>query len=80
MLYAAKGLKALKPLLERAHIVFMNLEEVECLTGKDFKGGARELIKSGCRIVVVTLGKGLPRGKTGRITAYIRSGEKEYEV
>ncbi|MBM4447207.1 MAG: carbohydrate kinase family protein [Chloroflexi bacterium] len=80
MLYAAKGLKALMPLLEKTHIVFMNREEIERLTGKDFKAGARELVKSGCRIVVVTLGKGLVKGKAGTVTAYTCAGEKEYEV
>ena len=80
MLYAAKGLKALAPLLERAHIVFMNREEIEGLTGKDFRDGARELMKLGCRIVVVTLGKGLAESRVGMVTARICGGKKEYEV
>ncbi len=80
MLYVTKGLKALAPLLERTYIVFMNREEIERLTGKDFRTGARELVKSGCRIVVVTLGKGLAKGKAGMVTAYIRDEEKEYEI
>jgi ribokinase len=80
MLYVARGLKALVPLLERAHIVFMNREEIERLTGDGFKSGAREIMKSGCRIVVVTLGKGLDKGKVGMVTAYIHDGKQEYEV
>ena len=80
MLYVARGLKALAPLLERAHIVFLNREEIERLTGKDFKAGARELVKSGCRIVVVTLGKGLAKEKASLVTAFICNAEKEYEV
>jgi ribokinase len=80
MLYVTKGLKALAPLLDRTHILFVNREEIERLTGKDFKSGAGELVKSGCRIVVVTLGKGLARGKSDMVTAYIRAAEKEYEV
>jgi ribokinase len=80
MLYASKGLKALTPLLERAYMVFVNREEVTRLTGKDYSDGARELVKIGCRIVVVTLGRGLARGKSGTVAAYIRDGDKEYEV
>src|SRR4030043_249155 len=75
MIYVTKGLKALSPLFKRTYVVFMNREEIERLTGKDFQSGARELVKSGCRIVVVTLGKGLARGKAGMITAYIRDGK-----
>ena len=80
MLYVTRGLKALVPLLERAHIVFMNREEIERLTGDGFKSGAREIVKSGCRIVVVTLGKGMDKGKAGMVTAYIYDGKEEYEV
>jgi len=80
MLYVTRGLKALVPLLERAHIVFMNREEIERLTGDGFKSGAREIVKSGCRIVVVTLGKGMDKGKAGMVTAYIYDGKQEQEV
>jgi ribokinase len=80
MLYVTKGLKALIPLLERAYIVFMNHDEVKRLTGKDFRAGAQEIVKLGCRIVVVTLGKGLAKDKARMVTAYIRDGAKEYEV
>ena len=80
MLYVARGLKALAPLLKRTNIVFMNRAEIERLTGKGFKAAARELVKSGCRIVVVTLGKGLTKGKSSLITALICDEEKEYEI
>jgi ribokinase len=82
MLYVARGLKALVPLLKRARIAFMNREEIERLTGNDFKSGAREITKLGCQIVVVTLGKGLDKGKAGMVTAYIYDGKQgqEYEV
>jgi len=80
MLYAVKGLKALMPLLKRTHIAFMNREEIEGLTGKDFRAGTRELMKLGCRIVVVTLGKGLAESRVGMVTARICDGKKEYEV
>ena len=80
MLYSAKGLKALMPVLEKTQIVFANRDEIEGLTGRYFKAGARELVKSGCRIVVVTLGKGLAEVKVDMVTAYIYDGKKEYEV
>lgn len=80
MLYAAKGLKALMPVLERTQIFFANRDEIEKLTGRYFKAGARELVKSGCRIVVVTLGKGLAKVEVGLVTAYICDGEKEYDI
>jgi ribokinase len=80
MIYVTKGLKALAPVLKRTYVIFMNREEIERLTGKDFQSGAMELVKLGCRIIVVTLGKGLAKGKAGMVTAYIRHGEKEYEV
>jgi ribokinase len=80
MIYVTKGLKALTPLLKKTFVVFMNREEIERLTGKDVPSGARELVKIGCRIVVVTLGKGLDRGKSGMVTAYILDGVKEHEV
>jgi ribokinase len=82
MLYVARGLKTLAPLLERSHIVFMNREEIERLTGSDFKSGTREIAKFCCRFVVVTLGKGLDKGKDGIVTAYVYDGKQkqEYEV
>jgi ribokinase len=80
MLYVSRGLKALVPLLKRAHIVFMNRDEIRRLTGGSFRVGAKRLVKSGCRVVVVTLGKGIAKGKGAVVTAYIYDGKKEYEV
>jgi ribokinase len=80
MLYVARGLKALTPLLKRAHIAFLNRDEIERLTDKGFEEGAKELVKSRCRIVVVTLGKGVAKGKGMMVTAHIYDGKKEYEV
>ncbi|HEX7363821.1 MAG TPA: PfkB family carbohydrate kinase [Dehalococcoidia bacterium] len=80
MIYAAKGLKALAPLLKETYVAFMNREEIERLTAKDLQAGARELVEIGCRIVVVTLGKGLPKDRSSVITAYVRDGGNEYEV
>jgi len=80
MLYIAKGLKVLEPLFESAHIVFMNRDEIEKLTGKGFKAGARGLAKLGCRVVVVTLGKGIAKGKSAMVTTHICDRDKEYEI
>ncbi len=78
-LYAAKGLKALSPILARAYVLFINQNEMQQLTGKDFKAGAETCLKHGCEIVVVTLGKGTS-WKTVMATSYIRDAENEYVV
>jgi len=80
MLYASKGLKALAPLLERSHISYMNRDEIEKLTGLDFRNGARKCLGLGCCIVVVTLGKGIARDKDRTITSYILDAKGEYEI
>ncbi len=80
MIYVTKGLKALDHLLRKALVVFMNREEIERLTGQDLQTGARQLVQIGCRIVVVTLGKGIYMGKSGTITAYILDNKKGHEV
>jgi len=80
MFYASKGLKALAPLFENTDTVFMNREEIEQLTGKDFRNGAVECLNLGCRIIVVTLGKGLNAKSGQTITSYIHNSDKEYEI
>jgi len=80
MLYAIKGIKTLSPLLTKTHILFINREEMEQLTGKDFTTGAKECLKLGCQIVVVTLGRGLALESGRTFISYICHGEKEYEI
>ena len=80
MLYATKGLEALAPLFEKTHVIVVNREEIERLTGRDFRAGAQECLNLGCQIVVVTLGKGLTTDKAKAITGYIRDAAKEYEI
>ena len=80
MLYASKGLEALAPLLDRTHIVFVNRDEIERLTSRDFEAGAQECLNLGCQIVVVTLGHGLLVDRARTIAAYIRHAEREYQV
>jgi ribokinase len=79
-IYAAKGLKPIVPLIEKTFVIFLNRSEIELLTGIDFRAGTRELLKLGCKVIVVTLGKGLTIGKTKTITSYIRDAKKEYQI
>ncbi|GAI77526.1 unnamed protein product [marine sediment metagenome] len=58
-LYAAKGLRALTPILDRTQVLFTNQNEIRQLTGEDFKAGAKTCLNQGCHIVVVTLGRGM---------------------
>jgi len=86
-LFAIKGLKALTPILDRTHVLFVNKNEIQQLTGKDVISGAESCLRQGCRTVVVTLGKGarLELGKgvghrTVTATGYIRDIENEYVI
>lgn len=58
----------------------MNRDEIERLSGVDFRAGAKRLVKLGCRTVVVTLGKGVIKDQSHRITAYVRDLNMEYEI
>ncbi|MBI2852777.1 MAG: carbohydrate kinase family protein [Chloroflexi bacterium] len=83
-LYAGIGLRALKPILERTDILFINRDEVPQLTHcQDIVAGAKQLLKRGCKTVVVTLGGGLelhtPRGKV-IAASYILSADGEHFV
>lgn len=78
-IYASKGLRALDSIIRRTHILFLNREEAEELTGEDFQKGARELRHQGCQIVVVTLGAGIRKRDTVA-TCYLISGEGEYMI
>ena len=80
MIYVTKGLKALIPLFKKTYVTFMNREEIERLTDKDFRSGAAELVRIGCQIVVITLGSGLTKDKNSTVTAYVLQENKEYEV
>jgi len=58
MLYAQKGLEELEALIERSHVVFVNEEELQLLTGCDVEGGVEALLEAGCGTVAVTQGAG----------------------
>ena len=83
-LYAAKGIQALAPLLKRTHILFINRDEIEQMTGLDFLTGAQRCLQQGCRIVAITLGAGIevvkPSGKKRLATCYVNDGEREHFI
>jgi ribokinase len=86
-LYAVKGLKTLSPIVSRTHVLFVNQDELRQLTGKDIIAGAESCLERGCKVVAVTLGKGVVlevggRSNRRRVTAasYIRDAEAEYVV
>lgn len=56
-LYAGKSLKVIKPLIERADIIFPSDHEIKMLTGTDPIKGAKKLLKMGPDIVVCTMGE-----------------------
>ena len=57
-IYTRKGLDALTPILAKTHLLFTNENEIEKLANTKFKAAARYFLSRGCKIVVVTLGKG----------------------
>ena len=78
-IYTAKGMKSLSQIIERTHILFLNQNEIEELTGEDFQRGARSCLELGCQIVAVTLGKGITRGAAAAV-CYILSSDGEYMI
>jgi sugar/nucleoside kinase (ribokinase family) len=78
-LYAAKGLKAIVPILRRTYILFINQDEIKQLTGEDVIKGSAKCLQAGCRIVVVTLGKGA-KIKNTTASGYIRDTKNEYII
>ena len=86
-LYAAKGLKALTPILNRADVLFVNQNELHQLTGEGILDGVESCLEQGCHIVAVTLGEGIElevgkgiNRKTVTIVSYIRDAEGEYAI
>jgi ribokinase len=57
MLYAKRGLSALRPIIRRAFAMMPNETELMLLTGKGYKEGAKKLISEGVEVVAVKLGK-----------------------
>jgi len=78
-LYSVKGIDTLSPFLSRSHLLFLNHRELQQMTGKDVESGAKQCLQAGCRVVVVTLGKGQKIGSTTAVS-YIRDADNEYIV
>jgi len=57
MLYAKRGLPALRPIIRRAFTMMPNEVELKLLTGKGYEEGAKKLSSEGVEIVAVKLGK-----------------------
>jgi ribokinase len=77
-LYAARGLRALEPILARTFVLFINHHEIRQLTGEDMNKGTATCLKLGCQIVAVTLGEGA--SDKNDAACYIRTAEREYMV
>jgi len=56
-LYARKGLTSLKPIIKKTFVMLPNENEIRLLTGKDYEGGSKTLIKEGVDVVAVKLGE-----------------------
>ncbi|MEM2939285.1 MAG: carbohydrate kinase family protein [Candidatus Bathyarchaeia archaeon] len=57
VIYAHKGLDALKPIIKRCYAVLPSEGELRLLTGKDYREGAETLLEEGVNIVAVKLGE-----------------------
>jgi len=71
MLYARRGLDALRGTISKTRVVFLNRDEIEMLTGSGYREGAGELNEVGAEIVAVTLGGD---------GCYIRTSDAEVSV
>jgi ribokinase len=70
-LYARKSLTSLKPIIKRTFVMLPNENEIRLLTGKDYEGGTKTLIKEGVDVVAVKLGE---RG------CYVTDGKERHLV
>lgn len=55
--HAIRGIKELAPIFKRCFILFPSGREIETITGKNYKEGARELLEYGIKIIACTLGE-----------------------
>jgi ribokinase len=69
--YARKSLTSLKQVIKRTFVMLPNENEIRLLTGKDYKGGSKTLIKQGVSLVAVKLGE---RG------CYVTDGKERHLV
>lgn len=78
-LYSKLGFVELEPILKRCHVLFLNHNEAEELTGKPFEQAARELIHAGCKIVAITFGKGIQKDNSS-FTSFITNGNRKIYI
>lgn len=71
MLYAKKGLSALRSITKRAFAMLPNETELKLLTGKKYENGAKILLAEGVKVVGVKLG-----GKG----CFVSNGEESYVI
>jgi ribokinase len=79
-LYAGKGLQAIVNILKETHVLFLNEREMRQLTDQDVAAGAKTCVEYGCRIVAVTLGKGIWLDNSVKAVCYIRDAQNEYTI
>ncbi len=70
-LYARRGLLALEELLSRCRLLFITDQELELLTGRKYKAGARQIQSLGVETVICK------RGEKG---AYVLSPKEEFKL
>jgi len=70
-LYARKGFEKLKHILKRAHIILPSRDEIENITGRNYKEAAKLLLEIGINIVAVKLGE---KG------CYVTDGKEEHFI
>ncbi|MFC1860077.1 carbohydrate kinase family protein [Chloroflexota bacterium] len=83
VLHSIKEVTILGPILNRAHLLFVNQREIQHLTGKGVITGAENCLKQGCHMVIVTLGKGMKLelgSRTVTAIAYVRDTKNEYAI
>ena len=78
-LYAAKGIEALSPILARTDVLFVNQSEMRQLTDDDLTSGAEICLSQGCKVIVVTMDKGVIY-RSIEAVCYIMSAENEYII
>ncbi|MBS7606243.1 MAG: carbohydrate kinase family protein [Candidatus Bathyarchaeia archaeon] len=71
LIYARRGLDALRPLIRRCYAILPSEMEIQLLTGRDYREGAEILLREGAEIVAVKLGE---RG------CYITDGSESYII
>ncbi len=75
--YSRLGLEALRPIIKKSFVLFPNGKELQLLTKKGYKDGARLLMKEGANIVAVKLGGKGCYVTDGKDSQFVGSYEKK---